>query len=141
MMMKIFGAVLIVSGGYLLGKVRSRQLADRQQVLRRIELYFKKFDAELREYRRSLHEFSDHNVELLKITKHKLLLTEERFEIEEAIKKIEVSSFRESMEVSSELLRYLASQINKVEEDVATTGKALPIVTGAIGLLVAVLLF
>ncbi len=141
MMTKIFGAVLIVSGGYLLGKVRTNQMRKRHRILQTITKNFREFDAQLREYRRSLQEFSADRVDLLYLTEDKALLQEERTEIEDAIKKMQVASFRESVEVSASILKYLEHQCKKLEEDIATTGKALPLVTGALGLLVAVLLF
>ncbi|MBQ7936062.1 MAG: hypothetical protein IJ333_06910, partial [Clostridia bacterium] len=57
MMMKIFGAVLIVSGGFLMGKVRAVRLEQRLTALETVENLFRSFDTELRELRRSPEEF------------------------------------------------------------------------------------
>ena len=54
MMMKIFGAVLIVSGGYLIGKIRTLQWSRRLNALTEIAELFREFDRNLREYRVSL---------------------------------------------------------------------------------------
>lgn len=141
MMTKIFGAVLIVSGGYFLGRMRTSQMVSRRRILHQLNRMFSDFDSQLREYRRSWKEFLEDNQALHDLLEHKLLLSEERVEINRFIEKIQAAPFRESVEVSSSILSYLKHQCEKIEEDIATTGKALPLVTGAIGLLVAVLLF
>lgn len=139
-MTKIFGAVLIVSGGYLLGKVRTVQWEKRYKRIKETEKIFRDFEGELREYRQSWSEFTARHGILLNIDS-KELQAEDRAEFDCAIRKIQVASYRESMEICAALLEYLEHCSKKLEEDIATTGKALPLVGGAIGLLVSVLLF
>ena len=141
MMMRIFGAALIVSGGYLFGLVRANKLKCRYRVMKKLEECFREFDGQLREYRRSLQEYSEIKPEWNALIGHDILTAEERERISTSVKMIQVGSFRESLEASGELLRFLDQQRKGAENDAATTGKALPLVMAAIGLLVAVLLF
>ena len=138
--MKIFGAVLIVSGGYLLGKIRTIQWEKRYKKIKGIEETLSDFEGELREYRRSWSEYTNRrgispNLDLEE------LQAEERETLEEALQRMQVATFRDSIEICTSALNYLQHCSKKLEEDITTTGKALPLVTGAIGLLVSILLF
>lgn len=145
MMMKIFGAVLIVSGGYLIGKLRTVQWQRRLKALCEIRELLVQYDRDLREFRRSVSDSLGNKGELaeslLENRPIKGLLQEDQSRLEMAFHCFKHGSFRESQEVSSEMLAYLEHVIKKMQEDIASSGKALPLVTGAIGLLIAVLLF
>lgn len=58
-----------------------------------------------------------------------------------AVDRLRRSPYRESVSVCDDLLQYLSLNIKREEEEYATVGKALPLVAGAMGVLVAVLLF
>ena len=141
MMTKIFGVVLIVSGGYFIGKLRTNHSKNRYENLKSIQTLFGEFNVELREYRRSWGEFEETHSAVSKSLKECELMGEEWLDIEETIRKLQVGSFRESLEVSNALLERLNRRVKEMEEEIETTGRAFPLVTGAIALLVSVLLF
>ncbi len=144
-MMKIWGGALIVSGGYLLGWVRVRQWKKRLKLLEEIYLLFEAYLQELRQYRRSLKEFFAEKGELAgKIFSGEMisgLLNEDQKRIQNVISQLKNSSFQKSIDVCDEYIREIGNTIKKMQEDTASQGKALPLVTGAIGFLVAVLLY
>ena len=139
--MKIFGVVLIVSGGYLIGMIRTNRSKHRYEILKSIHALFAEFNGELREYRRSWAEFEENHSELSELLRECESMGEDWADIEAAIRKLQVGTFRESIEVSNTLLERLRNQVEKIEEEIGTTGRAFPLVTGAIALLVSVLLF
>jgi hypothetical protein len=145
MMMKLFGAALIVSGGYLLGKFKTSQWNKRLKLLREVQDLFTSFDRSMREYRQSINEFlKDRGLlanDILNDQPIKGLLQEDQQKLTAAVCCYRTGSYRESIEVGSEFLAYLNHAIVKTQEDITTSGKAIPLVTGAIGLLVSVLLF
>lgn len=145
MMMKIFGAALIVSGGYLLGRLRTKQWEKRLKALQDVQNLFTEFDRGLREYRRSINEFLKDKGpladEILNDRLIKDLIHEDQEKLSATVCRYRTGSFQESVEAGKEFLAYLDRTVAKIQEDIATSGKALPLVTGAIGLLVSVLLF
>lgn len=145
MMMKIFGAVLIVSGGYLLGKVHTVQSQKRLKLLQEIYALFELYHREMKQYRRSLNDCFANKGEIaervLREEPIKGLWNEDQLKIFSVVRKIKNSSFQDSIEVCNTFLSELKNTIKKMQEDIASQGKALPLVTGAIGLLIAVLLF
>ena len=136
---------MIVSSGYLLGKVRTDQWKKRVKALLILQELFKDFDQELRSYRKTIQESFAEKGEIAKNVLSDIpisgLVEEDRMKLHTAILNIKNSSFRESVAANQDLLNYLEHTIKKLQEDTASSGKALPIVTGAIGLLIAVLLF
>ncbi len=145
MMMKIFGAVLIVSGGYLIGKIRTLQWSRRLNALTEIAELFREFDRNLREYRVSLMDSLQGKGELadaiLSGTPIKGLLHEDHRKLESTVCQLKIGSYQESVAVSAAFLTYLDGTIRTLQEETVSSGKALPLVTGAIGLLIAVFLF
>ncbi|MBQ8894251.1 MAG: hypothetical protein IJ043_07575 [Clostridia bacterium] len=145
MMMKIFGAVLIVSGGYAIGRIRTHQWEKRLRVLTEIKCLFEDYDRDLREFRRSIEDCFSSKGELAENLLYnrpiKGLLQEDMTRLETSVCRFKSGSFRDSLETNTELLEYLGHTVKKMQEDLASSGKALPLVTGAIGLLIAVLLF
>lgn len=145
MMMKIFGAALIVSGGYLLGRIPSIQNKKRCALLQEITTLFQTFKHDLTEYRLSIREsFSKGGTmgeELLKGCDIQGLQKEDRTIINTALDQIKNASYRESIECVDSLLKKLMLLTDELLSKEKTTGKALPLVTGVIGLLIAILLF
>ena len=145
MMTKIFGAALIVSGGYLIGSVRVRQSKRRMEILVEIHGLLEHYFAELKEYRRSIDEsFSSGGslaVQLMNGEFPKGLLNEDRQMLTSLFQRLKVGSYKQSIAVTEETVQRLQSTIKKLKEEAASQGKALPLVTGAIGFLIAVLLF
>ncbi len=145
MMMKIFGAVLIVSGGYLLGKVRTSQWERRLRLLLMARALFEDYRRDLCEYRRPLADCFCGKGELadkiLAGEPIKGLLNEDQMKIQAVVRQLKNSSFQQSIDAVRVFLNELDGTIKKIQEDTASQGKALPLVTGAIGLLIAVLLF
>ena len=146
MMMKTFGAVLIVSRGYLIGRIRVAQEAGRLKALRAVETLFKEYDSDLRRYRRSLSESLKGKggiaEAILEGAPIKDLRKEEQLRLNSAVNQLQNNaSFQESLEISGEFLHWLESAASKLEEDHASQKKALPLLTAAIGLLIAVLLY
>lgn len=144
MMMKNFGAVLIVSGGYFIGWVRVRQWRQRLILLEKIFALMTSYSADLKKYRRTLEEcLGDEPIGeiILSGGTHKSLLKEDQALIKEFIGQLKKSSYRESMALADDFLNTLEKTIKKLREETASQGKALPLVTGAIGFLIAVLLY
>lgn len=145
MMMKIFGAALIVSGGYLLGRIPGIQNKKRYALLQEITTLFQTFKHDLTEYRLSIREsFSKGGMmgeELLKGCDIQGLQKEDRTMINTALDQIKNASYRESIECVNSLLNKLMLLTDELLSKEKTTGKALPLVTGVIGLLIAILLF
>jgi hypothetical protein len=143
--MKVFGAALIVSGGYLLGRIPGYQNKKRYMTLKEIINVFQSYKHDLAEYRLSIDEsFSKSGgiaMELLKGCEIRGLHSEDRNLIDESILRLKNGSYRESTECVSLLLDKLVQTVDKLKENESTTGKALPLVTSVIGLLIAVLLF
>lgn len=145
MMTKIFGAALIVSGGYLIGSIRVRQKKCRMEILLEIHGLLEHYFSELKEYRSSIDEsFSGRGIladRLLAGQFPKGLLNEDRQMLTSLFQQLKVGSYKQSITVTEEALQRLQSTANKLKEEAASQGKALPLVTGAIGFLIAVLLF
>ena len=145
MMMKIIGAVLIVSGGYFIGKVSTIQRRNRLVALRETEGLFRLYEQQMREYRKSLDEVLSGQgplaEQILKGEAVKGFLSEDLKRLESTVSQLKMGTYSESMEANDSFLNYLTSVINQLEEETSTIGKAIPLVAGAIGLLVAVLLF
>ncbi len=145
MMMKIIGAVLIVSGGYFIGKVSTIQRRNRLVALRETEGLFRLYEQQMREYRKSLEEVLSGQgflaEQILKGEAVKGFLSEDLKRLESTVSQLKMGTYSESMEANDSFLNYLTSVINQLEEETSTMGKAIPLVAGAIGLLVAVLLF
>ncbi len=145
MITKIFGAALIVSGGYLLGWVYTYQRRKRMETLIAIRQIFSDFDQGLREYRQSLDEALANSGMLgdaiLNHTPISQIDQNDREVIDRAIQKITNSGYSDSISISKELLNTLDERIKKLSMDNQNGGKSLPLVTGSVGLLVAVLLF
>ena len=136
---------MIVSGGYLLGRIPGYQNKKRSMALQEIIKAFQGYKHDLTEYRLSLDEsFSKSGgigVELLKGCEIRGLHSEDRNLIDESITRLQNGSYRESTECVNVLLDRLSQTVDKLKENENTTGKALPLVTSVIGLLIAVLLF
>lgn len=145
MMMKIFGAVLIISGGYLIGRVRTLQWNRRLKALNEVAELFREFDRSLREYRLSLSEALQNKGEtadcILAGKPVRGLQAEDIRRLESTACQLRIGSFQDSVAVNHAFLTYLESTITTLQEEIASSGKALPLVTGAIGLLIAVFLF
>ena len=144
-MMKIFGAVLIVSGGFLVGKVRAVQWEQRLKAIETVTELFRAFDSELRERRRSPEEFFRGKGEVAEqILDHqpiKGMNQEDRQQLEEVLAQLRTGSFRESIAANEAYRIHLEKTIEKVREEAASSAKALPLVTASIGLVAAVMLF
>ncbi len=145
MMTKIFGAVLIVSGGYLLGRVPGYQNIKRIKAIAEIINVFQRYKHDLTEYRLPLQEsFKNQGgiaLEILNGCQINGLQSEDRSMIESAIDQLKNASYRESLDCVDAMLKAMTQSVEKLKASQETTGKALPLVTGVIGLLVAVLLF
>lgn len=143
--MKIFGAALIVSGGYVLGRIPGLQNKRRAMALQEVIKVFQEYKHDLAEYRLSLDESLSKSgglgLDLLKGCEIRGLQSEDRSLVDETIIRLKNGSYRESTEWVNILLDRLTQTVDKLKETENTTGKALPLVTSVIGLLIAVLLF
>ncbi len=145
MMMKIFGAVLIVSGGFLIGKIRADQMMMRLCVLSDLAELFCCFDRELREQRRSINEvFSEKGILALQILERQPiqgLNHKEQQRLTEHLDCLRTASYRESLDKNKAFIAQLQEMIEALKREHSSGGKALPLVTSTIGLFVAVMLF
>ena len=145
MMMKIFGAVLIVSGGYLLGRVRTLQQNKRIKSLRKIRDGFEGFERKLSEYRVSAMEYFEKYGPLGEKICGDLpingLILADRERLSILMETLKKSNYQDALENVRNYLKESSSLIKALEEEAESGGKALPLVTGTIGFLVAVFLF
>lgn len=145
MMVKNFGAALIVSGGYFIGWVRVRQWKQRLDLLKKVDALIRSYLDELKRNRRSLQDsLSDDDSTsqfILSGGVHKALLKEDQVLIGNLVNSLKNSSYQQSIVLVEEFLITLEKTIEKLQEEAASQGKALPLVTGAIGFLIAVLLY
>lgn len=145
MMMKIIGAALIVSGGYLLGKIRILQWNRRIKSLNEICGLFQRYLNDLSEYRASADEFfSKHGSlgkSILKAESIEGFTTEDFERLRSCTDRLKHENYQSSLSIVRQYIEQQKSLIKALEEETASSGKALPLVTGAIGLLVAVFLF
>ncbi len=145
MITKIFGAALIVSGGYLLGWVYTYQKRKRMETLIALRQIFFEFDQGLREYRHPLDKTLANSGmlgnALLNHTPISWIDQDDREVIDRAMQQISNSGYSDSVSISKELLNTLDERIKKLSMDNQRGGKSLPLVSGSAGLLVAVLLF
>ncbi len=145
MMIKIIGAALIVSGGYFIGKVATLQRINRLNALNEIYGLFCEYEVDLKEFRSSLDEslLKKGTVaqKIINFEKIDGLLSEDEKKLEATVNQLRMGTYQESIDANGAFIEYLSTVTKKLEEENATIGKALPLVFGAIGLLVAVLLF
>lgn len=137
LMIKIFGAVLIVSGGLIIGLVPSYYQKKRLARLYFYKQSFDRFYAELKEDRQSVDAYFS----AVSIDEDQWLLTEEKALISNTINKIKGSSYQHALELCGELVECLSYRAKELETAEEKNGKARPIVIAALGLLLAVLLF
>ena len=143
--MKIFGAVLIVSGGFFIGKIWVSKWSLRLKVLTEITELFRSFDTELRELRRSPEDVLRGKGELAeRILNHqpiKGLNQQDSEQLEGHIGRLRADSFQEAVAANRDYVAQLDKTVEKLQQDEASAGKAFPLVTGAIGVIIAVMLF
>ena len=144
-MMKNFGAVLIVSGGYFIGWVRVRQWKQRLDLLKKVDALIRAYFDELKRHRRSLQDSLSDNDSVAQVILsggvHKALLKVDQLMIGNLVDSLKNSSYQQSIVLVEDFLSTLEKTIEKLQEETASQGKALPLVTGAIGFLIAVLLY
>ena len=142
--MKIFGAVLIVSGGFLIGRIKTAGLLLRLKVLCEISELFHSFDSELRTFRRSPSEFLKDGSPLAKqIFDHqpiKGLSREDNELLQGHLCQLQTGTYREAISANQVFLDHLDGTVKKLQQENASMGKALPLVTGTVGLFIAVML-
>ena len=144
-MMKNFGAVLIVSGGYFIGWVHVRQWKQRLDLLKKVDALIRAYFDELKRHRRSLQDSLSDNDSVAQVILsggvHKALLKVDQLLIGNLVDSLKNSSYQQSIVLVEDFLSTLEKTIEKLQEETASQGKALPLVTGAIGFLIAVLLY
>ncbi|MBQ7094961.1 MAG: hypothetical protein IJN80_00700 [Clostridia bacterium] len=145
MMMKIIGAALIVSGGYLLGRIRIHQWNIRLKNLKRVCELFECYLGELSEYRTSVEEFfsnqGNFGKELLGDDSIMGLTAEDLQRARGCMERLKRENYQESLRIVRKYIDQLKALIKALEEEAGSSGKALPLVTGVIGFLIAVFLF
>ncbi len=141
LMIKIFGVVLIVSGSVMIGWVPSSGQRKRLERLTYIRDCFDLFYTELKHERRSIEAYFSEKHNFLEDDANKWLLKEERDVIIEAIEKIKSDSYQDALNRCSAVVDQLSGMIDELKKAEDKNGKARPLVTGALGLLLAVLLF
>lgn len=145
MMMKIFGVALIVSGGFLIGKLRSDHMASHLSAISGMAALFREFDGKLREHRCSFEDAflnkSDLAMRILEQRPIDGLSKTEEEHLAEHLAVLKTASYREALEANQAFI----TQLDELEEvlirEQASAGKALPMVTATIGLFIAVMLF
>lgn len=144
MMMKIFGVLLIVSGGILMGWIPANQNKKRKEKLNLIKEILESFLVELKERRIPMREFLSDNPRyegvLNKPEEIRFLLKEDVEMLNNTFEKLKISPHQQSVSLCEKQINELSLIIQGLSDYEKKTGKALPMVTGTIGLLLAVLL-
>ena len=144
MMAKIFGAALIVSGGYLGGWIPSKNVRMRLALIKEIHGIFLDFQRSLKQHRVALEaELTKRGKlanELLQQMPIRGMAEEDQAQIYTSIEVIKRSDYRESLAETERLINYLEETERRLAYEEKTKGRALPLTTGAIGLLAAILL-
>lgn len=141
LMIKIFGVALIVSGSATIGWALSSHQEKRLKRLEYIKDCFELFQKELKKERRSIDAFLNEKGNFLKDDANKFLSKEQCDSIIETIEKIRVDSYEEALNRCDATLIWLTAAIDELKKVEDKNGKARPLVTGALGLLLAILLF
>ena len=106
---------------------------------------FRSFDTELRELRRSPEDVLRGKGELAeRILNHqpiKGLNQQDSEQLEGHIGRLRADSFQEAVAANRDYVAQLDKTVEKLQQDEASAGKAFPLVTGAIGVIIAVMLF
>ncbi len=141
LMIKIFGVVLIVSGSAMMGWIPSNGQRKRLERLIYIRDCFASFHTELKHQRRSIETYFSENHNLLEDDVNKWLSKEERELIIATMEKIKSDSYNDALIRCSSVIEQLSGMIDDLKKAEDKNGRARPLVTGALGLLLAVLLF
>lgn len=141
MMIKIFGVLLIVSGSVVMGWVPSDSQRKRLERLIYIRNCLASFYRDLKQERRSIDSFFSEGADFLEEEANKWLLSEEQDIIRGMVAKIKTDSYSDALNRCGALVDQLSERIEDLQKTEEKNGKARPLVTGALGLLLAVLLF
>ena len=141
LMIKIFGVVLIVSGSIIMGWVPSNSQRKRLDRLFQIKEHLDLFYTELKYERRSIGTYFSERDRFMDDDANKWLSDEDRNMIFDAVEKIKLDSYNDALNRCGLLIEQLSGMIDHLKKAEEKNGKARPLVTGALGLLLAVLLF
>ncbi len=145
MMMKIFGAALIVSGGFFIGKLHNKLARQRLEALTQVQELFEAFYAQLRDFRRGADDFF---VQYGGVGK-KLCSGEEivglrdvdQSQLNGVLCQVRSASYQESLGAVADYCNRLEQQIKSLREELQTTGRAISVMSCAAALLMAIVLF
>lgn len=144
-MMKIFGAALIVSSGYLVGLLRTNYLKKQGVLLADLRALLGEYDRDLRNSRRSFAESLEGKGELAEELLRNGFINDLRIydqsELKTLISQLKTGAYDDARQFLNKTLSSLDEAHKKLKGEIATIGKNLPLITGAAGVLVAVLLF
>lgn len=124
-----------------MGWVPSNGQRKRLERLIYIRDCFDLFYTELKHERRSIESYFSEEHNFLDDDANQWLLKEERDIIIEAIEKIKSDSYQDALNRCGTVIDQLSDKIENLKKTEEKSGKARPLVTGALGLLLAVLLF
>lgn len=124
-----------------MGWVPSNGQRKRLERLIYIRDCFDLFYTELKYERRSIESYFSEEHNFLDDDANQWLLKEERDIIIEAIEKIKSDSYQDALNRCGTVIDQLSDKIENLKKTEEKSGKARPLVTGALGLLLAVLLF
>lgn len=141
LMIKIFGVVLIVSGSVMIGWIPSNSQRKRLERLIYIRDGFASFQTELKHQRCSLETYFSENHNFLEDDANQWLSNEERGLIVSTMEKMKSDSYNDALIRCGSVIDQLTAMIDELKKAEDKNGKARPLVTGALGLLLAVLLF
>lgn len=122
-----------------------RQWKQRLDLLKKVDALIRAYFDELKRHRRSLQDSLSDNDSVAQVILsggvHKALLKVDQLLISNLVDSLKNSSYQQSIVLVEDFLSTLEKTIEKLQEETASQGKALPLVTGAIGFLIAVLLY
>ena len=144
MMMKIFGAALIISGGFFLGKGVSDHWKKRLEVINGLYDIFSSFDLKLRKERISPDDFFSNQGELgakiLACDAMEGIKADEMKCLRRHLECLRKNSHREAVVANETYIAQLKQTVEKIKEEVDSSGKAFPLMSVAGGILLVVIL-
>lgn len=129
----------------MLGTIKVKCDKKRLDVLSEIYNLLDSYFKDLKQYRKSIWEsFSGRGLiadAILDGNLPSVLLIEERNMIVSFVDKLKVSTYKESIDLTDALLQKIQEAIVRLKGKTLSQGRALPLVTGMIAFLIAILLF
>ncbi len=136
---------MIVSGSYFGAHKYVLKWKTRQECAAKLAALLEEYYSQLRDYRKPINEFFEESGSfgnaLISDQKSDALTSEENEILFSNIAKIKSASFEDALKFTDTLKNQFSQLALKLEKELATSGKAIPMVSASLGVLLAILLF